>query len=285
MASSKMPTARSLTEFHHFPKLPIEVRWMIWTLAFPRRVIDIFAHKIKTWTDNDLDCIPERLDIVINPDLRHPELGHRIHMERIFARVNPTPISAVNREARALLPRGYTHHISTDLALPHDYTRCKHPELPVNPLQEIFLADESNASNFTKINFGRDVISFRAHDSQRSKYGNLDVGNNLEVFLGWTSREVLRSVRHLAIDYDDQCFWLEAGLDKWIEPLLHFPNLETLYVVFDFLDSQDQRLAWEIGDWSWFIDHLAKSNVDWKRPEIKIIKNRKALCVEVESSG
>ena len=57
-----------LTEFHHLAELPLEIRWMIWSHVFPRRVIDIFAEKFKTWTDDELDFIPKPLNLEITPE-------------------------------------------------------------------------------------------------------------------------------------------------------------------------------------------------------------------------
>lgn len=297
------PTTQTppLTEFHPFPRLPVEARYMIWSCAFPRRVIDIFAHRVETWTDDELDFIPNRLELDIDP-----EPGEKIHMERIFARLYPTPLSSVNTEARNFLPSGYRCHISTDLTLPEDYVRVKHPNIPgsydcpsVKPTQTHFLVDQQNATNFTKTNFEQDVLFLRPLGSQQPnppiRDRSLGMSQTLEVFLGWASKEFRQSVRHLAINHLESLAWTTYSNS---DPLLSFPNLETLWVVYDEhreveLESpinptkilrgrertekmKDRARCW-LGDWGDRCDGLAEKHAEWNCPDIRMVKNTKTL--------
>jgi hypothetical protein len=223
MLATPAVQAQPLTTFYPFRRLPTEIRFMIWTYAFPRRrVVDIFAHKAENWTE--LDSIPKRLKLNINME----EPRQTIHMERIFARLYSTPLFPVNREARSFLPPGYGYHVSTDLKLSDNYVCGEYfhmsgiygSPLGENDSQKYFLADESKAANYTKLNFKRDVLFFRALGSQIAESKRLDLGQMMEIYLGWTPNEVLDGVKHLAIHFDisrtsRRCMWCMMSFGRF----------------------------------------------------------------------
>lgn len=238
-----------------------------------------------------LDQIPKERGI-------EAQEGETITVQRIFALLVPTPLSAVNHEARSFLPAGHTYRINTDRRLNRNYTvrqsqgpeDCSIHNDAETPKHRRYLADESGCTSFTKINFERDII--RLTEPIYSRRGPSEpyfpiLEPTLDVFFDWMSEDFCRNVQFLAMDHETLVAWMlrPATQNPPTEQehgsrLLSFPNLKTVYLVFK--DENGVRsLNWQ-RIWSRILKTLAQRNKNWHLPKLEVVR-KDSVCRVLET--
>jgi hypothetical protein len=296
--------------FHYFPLLPLELRLKIWTLLLPEpRIVDIIA--VATSADHQF----------------FQEKGRWIHsftdcLKSPGQEVCGNVLMFVNREARNLLLRRWRvmreAEVVGDCVATRERAGCQE-DVEIGEVgkesgrrigsemqqggKESVSYSHPPAHRESPILFNPDQdVLFLADPSHTS------LSSSLAVLVRWLEKELVKSVRYLAIPYNS---WRKDRLYGNLGELKKFKALERLWICFvadenfqgtgDWLaavrrrgrdESQGGRVVEEENKYLIEVREQVRGDVasdgallGWERPVVRVVRDRGVVMKELRGVG
>jgi hypothetical protein len=305
--------------FHHFTRLPLELRIKIWSYALPEpKIVDVIA--ISTDDSQELFYLPTG-----NEGWDHRE--QRVKWVRTFVDRMVSPrqdipaLLGVERQTRELVLRrwkvlggvgglskemscgtgfgaGEGEVVTLEIGVGGDESwRFKAPEVQGDGVESMFYFAPPSKHSLTLFNPALDVL-FLADPPSSHLARHVP---SLSVLVRWLDRSVIESVRRLAVPY---CSWRKDRTFNQLGSLLRFKSLERLWVCF----VGDGRIEGSGGSWGWLVavgrvgdghdskegylgevreqvmgdvEELGRREMEWRRPSILVVRDRGEVMSEL----
>jgi len=211
----------------------LELRSQIWNWAFPLgRLVHLRADIQTIKPPQRLDATLEQGDTkegILLLSRRRRQWAAGVRHYRLFAQLRPTPLSAVSFEARNYLPKRCSWQVSTEATKREDCIGAG-IEIPVNtnsqwPTQRRhILVGDKQSSTFTNLDLQNDVLFFAQEE---------DMEQTLDVICRWQPESFFLNVRRIAMFSDHFDMWIHPNKNQTQSPILRFPNLKWIYIIYD----------------------------------------------------
>lgn len=318
MTTVKMPRGSERT-FHHFTRLPLELRIKIWSYALPDpKIVDIIA--ISTDESQQL-FYPQTVDEGGSHRERRARWVRTFVDRMVSPRQDVPALLGVERETRELVLRGWkvldgvgglskemssgtgfgagegeVVELGSDVRGDGNW-RFKAPEVQGDGVESMFYLAPPSKHSLTLFNPTLDIL-FLADPPSSHLVRHVP---SLSVLVRWLDQSVVESVRRLAVPYYS---WRKDRTFNQLGLLLRFKSLERLWVCFvgdGGIEESSGREGWlgavgrvadrHDGGEGYLgevreqvmgdVEELGRREVEWRRPLVMVVRDRGAVMSEL----